>query len=222
LCAIEGFDYRTVENRLDYHRANEHYRQAHRWALLLLRGSAFADLYSASGPDLRTFMLDMNALFEAFVTRLLRDAARGTGFTVQSQRTLPQAIRDEAGRTYTSVRPDLLLVQGRGPTTRRIPIDAKYKLYADKKISSGDLYQSFVYALSTSTAECPTAYVLYAADRDIPPQHITLNRPGRVPAARLVSIAVNVPAILKSSTTSTGHPAVLDELLAHLRAGVPT
>ena len=165
-------------------------------------------------------MLDMNALFEAFVTRLLRDAARDTSVTVRSQRTTSQAIRDEAGRTYTSVRPDLLLVQGHGPTTRRTPVDAKYKLYTDKKISFGDLYQGFVYALSTSADDRPTAYVLYAADKDVPPRHVTLHRPGPVPAARLTSIAVNVPAILRSLATGTGRPLIPDEILSCLHGGI--
>jgi 5-methylcytosine-specific restriction enzyme subunit McrC len=51
VCATDGLDVRAAEERLTYHRGNEHYRNAHRWALLLLRGAAFSDLYSATGLD---------------------------------------------------------------------------------------------------------------------------------------------------------------------------
>jgi 5-methylcytosine-specific restriction enzyme subunit McrC len=85
VCTTDAFDATKAEERLSYHRGNEHYRSAHRWALLLLRGTAFSDLYAVSGPSSQAFMLDMNLLFERFVTRLLQDAARGTGIKVRTQ-----------------------------------------------------------------------------------------------------------------------------------------
>lgn len=201
VCATDAFYATKAEQRLSYHRGNEHYRSAHRWALLLLHGTAFADLYAVSGPSSQAFMFDMNRLFEKFVTRLLQDAAHGTGIKVRAQASLSRAICHEDGRSHTTITPDIQLIRGHGLQARRCSIDAKYKNYTHNKITPIDLYQSFAYAeaLSHRAGErTPTAFILYASDCDSPPRSVILHRHDRTQAARITSIAVNLPATLKA------------------------
>lgn len=193
-CATSGFDAHAAADRLAYHRANEHYRDAHRWARMLLGRTSFSDLYTGSGGTAPAFMIDMNRLFEDFVTRLLRDAAAGTGISVRPQETLYGAIRKD-GRQYTTVTPDVQLVRGHGPDAWRRPVDAKYKLYGDKRISTADLYQGFAYAQMLGGPVPPTGFLMYATDRDLPSETIGLHHRDAV-VARVISLAVNVRAFL--------------------------
>ncbi|MBE1530471.1 McrC family protein [Actinomadura algeriensis] len=216
VCTTRGFDVRAAAERLVYHRANEHYRDAHRWALMLLGRTAFSGLYADHGPVTSAFMVDMNKLFEDFVTRLLRDAAAGTGVDVLPQKTLTRAVMTEGGKTYAPITPDVQLVRGHGPRAWRRSVDAKYKLYGDKKIQTSDLFQSFAYAHALSGADGggpPTAYVLYAADRDVLPKTIRVHRHDGAAAAQVTCVAVNVPEVL--GCLAAGEPPPIIEELRH-------
>jgi 5-methylcytosine-specific restriction enzyme subunit McrC len=218
VCGPEIPDPRLAAERVTYHRGNEHYRVAHQWALLLLQAGGFHDLYSRSGPSTRAFMFDMNALFEAFVTRLLRDAVRGTSIGVHAQDALSNVICHEDGRSYTQITPDIRLA-GRGPSAWSRSVDAKYKLYTDRQIGTSDLYQSFVYALGLSsgddTREVPTACVVYGSRSDPPPRTVVMRRADGKLAARIVAVGLNVPATLKALGTSNER-LVHNELLTAL------
>ncbi|MEU6036037.1 hypothetical protein ABZ801_11570 [Actinomadura sp. NPDC047616] len=217
-CSTTGFDARAAAERLVYHRANEHYRNAHRWARMLLGRTALNDLYTGSGTTVSAFMIDMNTLFEDFVTRLLRQAFAGTDITVRSQESLPGAIRAGDGRRYSPITPDIQLVRGHGPTAWRCSVDAKYKLYSEKRIQTSDLFQSFVYAQAlsgTTDTGPPSAYILYGSDHDLPHETITLHRRDK-PAAHVTAIAVNVPASLRFIADKASPP-----LLADLRSLLP-
>ncbi|MWA03297.1 hypothetical protein F8568_023540 [Actinomadura sp. LD22] len=212
-CTTAGFDARAATERLTYHRANEHYRHAHRWARMLVGGTAFSDLYTGSGTAAPAFMINMNVLFEDFVTRLLYDALAGTDVRVRPQESLLRAIRTSSGHRYTTITPDIQLIRGQGATAWRCSIDAKYKLYADKRIGTADLFQNFVYAhvLSRSVdAVPPTAYILYASDRDRPHETITLHRQDG-PTAHITAIAVNIPSCINSIAAGES-PVLLAEL----------
>ncbi|NKZ02882.1 McrC family protein [Actinomadura latina] len=198
-CTLGGFDARAAADRLTYDRGNEHYRTAHRWALMLLGGTSFAGLYATSGGTSHAFMIDMNRLFEDFVTRLLRDAFTGSDVAVRAQESLPGAVRGETA-SYTSIQPDVQLVRGHGAKSRLWSVDAKYKLYAEKKVATSDLYQSFVYAQATSRSEePPTAFIVYAADRDMQARTVSLHRHDGDVAARVTYVAVNVPKVLRQA-----------------------
>ncbi|GGO81650.1 McrC family protein [Nonomuraea cavernae] len=212
VCTADGLDPRWVVQRLTYHRHNEHYRLAHRWALLLLQAPGFAGLFSSSGPSARTFLLDMNSLFEAFVTRLLREATRQTGIAVHAQEPLSRSISRPDGRSYASITPDLQLVHGHGPSAWRRSVDVKYKLYADRTAAPADLYQSFAYGQALGGSEPPTAYIVFASDRDIEPDHVVLRRLDGVPVAKLTCVGVNVPHLLDALGTPKLRP-LLNKLL---------
>ncbi|GAA1864897.1 McrC family protein [Actinomadura bangladeshensis] len=195
VCAVGVFDVRSAVERLIYHRANEHYRNAHRWARMLLEGSFFTDRHARHSRTTHAFMVDMNQLFEDFVTQILRDAFTGSGVIVRAQESLPSAIRGEGGGSYTDIRPDVQIVQGR----RRCSVDAKYKLYAERNVSSSDLFQSFVYAQAAGgSEETPAAFIVYASDRDVAPRTVALHRGDGNAAARVTYVAVNLPKVLRS------------------------
>lgn len=216
VCRLNGFDVRAAADRLTYDRANEHYRDAHRWALMLLGGTSFSSLYASAGATTHAFMIDMNGLFEGFVTQLLRDAFAGTGVAVRAQEPLAGAVRGGTG-SYTSIRPDVQLVWRRGAATRRWSVDAKYKLYTDKNVATADLYQSFVYAQAAGgSAETPTAFIVYASDRDVTPGTVRLHRRDGEIAALVTYVAVNVPEVL---TCVTKREALFAELRALVFGG---
>ena len=45
---------------------------------------------------------------------------------------------------YSTITPDLVIEEA--ATGRSVPVDIKYKAYDVKKISTGDIYQTFLYA----------------------------------------------------------------------------
>ncbi|MFG2021463.1 McrC family protein [Actinomadura geliboluensis] len=199
VCAVGAFDVRAAVERLTYHRANEHYRNAHRWARMLLEGSSFTDRHAVDGRTTHAFMIDMNTLFEKFATRLLRDAFDGSDVVVRAQEPLTGAVRGEGGGAYTEIRPDVQLVHGHGRRARRCSVDAKYKLYAGKSVAAPDLYQSFVYAQAASGSKAvPVAFIMYASDRSVPVRTVTLHRGDGNAAARVTYVAVNIPEVLSS------------------------
>lgn len=218
ICLPSSIDRRHAEQRLTYHRHNEHYRQAHRWALLLLGHGGFADLYSTGGPTTQTFLLDLNSLFEAFVTRLLEQAFHGTGIAVRAQHALKESIGYRDGRRYTTITPDIQLTHGHGQGAWRRSVDVKYKLYTDRKIKPPDLYQSFAYAAALSHAgsdEIPIAYILYASDRDTAPEQVVLRRHDGSTAAQITALGLNASRLIEALGTPDLMP-----ILARIRAAV--
>ena len=208
-------DPREVRPRLDYHRHNSHYRAAHHWALSLLGRGGFADLYSSDIGRGRVFLVDMNTLFERFITQLLRERAKNSGITAHGQYRNRRVIRDEAtGRCYTEVRPDVLLTRSAGSDAWQLPVDIKYKLYADRRISQGDLYQLFLYASALSSGTTPAAAcALYPTTADTPPVGLSVRHVDGSPLARIRTVAVNLPALLENLDDTAGH-----DLLAVLGA----
>ncbi|MFH9724493.1 McrC family protein [Streptomyces sp. NPDC017254] len=150
-------DLRSAVSQLVYHRQNEHYRPAHLWARLLLSGGGIQDLFTAGPLASRAFLVDMNQLFEAFVTRLLREGAAAAGVRADAQSRQRRVLFDEVtGAPYSEVRPDVLISGTRDGAPFRLPVDVKYKLYDRRKLSTQDLYQAFLYAhaLSGSPGRC--------------------------------------------------------------------
>lgn len=132
--------------------------------------------------------------------------------------TCPELVRGETG-SYTSITPDVQLVRGQGANARRCSVDAKYKLYADKKVAASDLFQSFVYAQAVGgSEEPPTAFILYAGDRDAPPRTVGLHRSDGNIAARVTYVAVNVPAVLRPGEA---REALFARLREPVRSGLP-
>ncbi len=98
-CPVQG------SRGFTYSRLNEDYRQIHQLCRLFLEGSSLSEELGAW--DSRTFLLDMNKLFEQFVTQILVNEASNR-LTVRAQ---SEMALDVSGKVR--IRPDLLMVCGR-------------------------------------------------------------------------------------------------------------
>jgi len=144
-CDPRLFDVEAAHATLEYHRRNEHYRDAHQLAWLLLRGQALDDLFIHGKGRTQAFLIDMNRLFEDFVTRLLEVTLADRGIQVHRQvRDRSVVVDAGSGRGYSTIIPDVLLEAG----LRTVPLDVKYKLYDEHPLDPKDVYQTFFYAYS--------------------------------------------------------------------------
>jgi 5-methylcytosine-specific restriction enzyme subunit McrC len=164
LCSVEQ-GVGDVAEPVEYTRRNKHYAAGHVWARLLLAQQGIHDLYAAGTPHTQAFLLDMNVLFERFVAQVLEDSAAGTCFRVDRQSSTGSIIVDAlTGRTYTRVRPDVLV---RDIVRDEIyPVDTKYKLYDERHVAPEDVYQAFLYAFAFHSGHGPRqASLVYPSDR---------------------------------------------------------
>ncbi|WP_245235890.1 McrC family protein [Streptomyces durhamensis] len=138
-------------------RLNSRYQPALRLAEAVLRGSS-PEHRPAGGDPLAVdgFLLDMNKLFEDFVTSALREALRERGLTARLQD--PHHL-DLAG--LVRIRPDLVVRTGDGRTPLAV-VDAKYKVEKADGLLNADLYQALAYA---TVLGLPEAHLVYAAGR---------------------------------------------------------
>ncbi|GEB52334.1 MULTISPECIES: McrC family protein [Streptomyces] len=139
-------------------RLNSRYQPAVRLAEAVLHGSS--PEHRPAGPTplaLDGFLLDMNQLFEDFVTVGLREAVREHGLTARLQHP---CHLDTAG--LVRMRPDLV-VRGRDGRTPHAVVDAKYKVEKAGGFPPSDLYQALAYATVLGLRE---AHLVYAAGRE--------------------------------------------------------
>lgn len=185
---------------LAYTRRNEHYRGAHLLAGLLLRRLAVRDLFTPGGTRSFAFLLDMNELFELFVARLTADALVPTGIRVHAQRRDRSIVINEATqRGYSAIIPDLLLEAHVGGITARLPVDAKYKLYDDKKIQESDVYQTFFYAFAYAAEghrRPARAVILYPRAGDGTDVALRVDTHHGAHSARIQAFGVDIDAAL--------------------------
>jgi 5-methylcytosine-specific restriction enzyme subunit McrC len=75
---------------MTYHRLNEHYRNPHALAWLILDGLGTRDVLVTGETNCFAFLIDMNRLFQMFVFRLVDSCSRDRpcAFTI-SARTAP-------------------------------------------------------------------------------------------------------------------------------------
>lgn len=124
--------------RFTYSRFTLRYLDAHRLAYLILAGLSINEREGAH--PFRSFFVDMNALFEAFITaelgaRVPKDCA-----------LLPQAQMHLAHGRRAPIRPDLLL-QRNGRSI--LVADCKYKRAGADEQATHDLFQVVSYCIAT-------------------------------------------------------------------------
>ena len=141
-----------------YTRLNERYRSAHVWAGLLLGGGGVRDLLSDGDHDAGTLLLPMPALWEKVVTRMCREAMGGGLVSLAPPVPSLKVTGDLFPRG--PFRPDVL-VSGGGAT---MAVDAKYKDYTGKGVSSSDVHQLLTYC-AWYTPEDPRAVIVYPSER---------------------------------------------------------
>ncbi|MCW5898991.1 MAG: hypothetical protein KIT10_06950 [Flavobacteriales bacterium] len=88
-------------------------------------------------------MFDMNRLFEEFVFRVLRNAAKAPEF-----RALDLSIRNQRSMRFwnrKTIRPDMVLEYTKANERKRVIVDTKWKVPPNGKPNDADLKQMFVY-----------------------------------------------------------------------------
>lgn len=171
-------------------RLNEHYRPAIRLARLILDDATLSD--SAGAATASTFLVDMNVLFERFLTERLADALAGRVEVVGQYTRAHLDIR----RT-SPIRPDLVFV--RDGTVVGVA-DVKYKLADDGVARRDDQYQLLAY---TTALDLPEGTLIYAQSTGTAPeQSIVVRHAGKV----LRSYPIDL----------TGPPAAIDDAVQAL------
>ena len=141
----------TDDDLFVFTRLNEHYKPALRLARLVLANLTLQDAVGETQAS--SFMLDMNELFERFVTERLRRALRGR-LEVKDQH------RDRLDEERTvAIRPDLLFRSG---GSARCVADIKYKLTDD---AAGGRHPDYYQLLAYTTAlDLPEGVLIYCLD----------------------------------------------------------
>ena len=197
VCRPATVQERETARRIVYHRRNAHYRAAHHWALVLLERLGITDLYATGPGQSFVFLIDMNRLFEAFVTRLLTDTLQPHGIRVLPQhRTLSIVIDEDLGTTYARVIPDLLVDL---PSGQRVPADAKYKRYDDRRVDPGDVYQAFLYAFAYADPGpgSPASLILYPGTSGSAGFRLAIQNISGLRGARIAALPVDIEQALQ-------------------------
>ena len=135
--------------KVPFDRLNEHYRGVVGLSRLILRHSAFQSgrgRVRAAG-----FLMDMNKVFQEFVTQALRESLEVSAYTF-GERNIPSL--DEDG--IVSLKPDLVWREGSSWT---FVGDAKYKNLTDEHVPNADLYQLLAYV---TALDLPGGMLVYA------------------------------------------------------------
>ncbi len=155
-----------------FDRLNDHYQGVLVLSCLILRHGAFEaerGAVRASG-----FLMDMNDVFQEFVTTALREAL-GVSERVFLEKSIPSL--DTEGRVR--LRPDLTWWQG----GRCLFVgDAKYKRISDRDVRHADLYQLLAYA---TALDLPGGMLIYAQGEAKPTVHQVRHAGKRLEVAAL-------------------------------------
>ena len=141
---------------------NQHYREVVALSRLVLRSASFE--IGRGGTRAPGFLMDMNVVFQDFVTQALQNALRVTERTFRRDDHVPRVTLDEAGQVL--LKPDFSWWDGRKCT---FVGDAKYKRVAEnERVPSADLYQLLAYA---TALDLPGGLLVYAQGEAEPATH---------------------------------------------------
>lgn len=124
----------SVFDTFHYHRLNDDYQPIHRLCRLLLESASVSEQFGDTG--FKAFLLDMNRLYESFLTVALNDALSAP-WSLLGQHS--SWLDENKGIT---IRPDLTMLHDRAPV---LIADAKYKVRAPDDPIHADLYQMLAY-----------------------------------------------------------------------------
>ena len=133
-------DYRPKDvPEVKFDRLNEHYRSVLVLARLILRHGAF----ESGRGEVRAqgFLMDMNVVFQEFVTVALREALGVSDRVFGEDWICPLDVKGGI-----KLKPDLVWKEG---TSYRFVGDAKYKRIKDERIPNADLYQMLAYVMAS-------------------------------------------------------------------------
>ena len=164
-------------DRITFTRLNEHYRPALQLARLLLDNLTLVD--QVGGTSAACFMVDMNDLFERFITERLRRALQGR-LAVESQ---VWTHLDEGKQV--GMRPDLVFRRPGSGLTVYVG-DIKYKLTKEAQGYNADYYQLFAY---TTALDLPEGVLIYCRAPDgRPASEVTVRHAGKKLFVRAVDL----------------------------------
>lgn len=160
-------------------RLNQHYLPALRLAHLLISNLSLADAFGSTSAS--SFMLDMNDLFQRFVSERLRRELRHKFEVIEEP-----PVYLGAGRRV-SMRPDLVfrdLISGQLAFVG----DIKYKVSRDGTGRSNDYYQLLAY---TTALDLPTGILIYCKDAksEVDKSTVVVRNSGKNLIARAIDLA---------------------------------
>ena len=101
-------------------------------------------------------------------------------------------------------REDELVERSAADTTARLAIDAKYKLYDERKLSSSDVYQSFLYAYAYGAAggpALPAALLVHpSSNRSSRAVRLRVRSAQALAAAEILALGLSIPDVLAELT----------------------
>jgi 5-methylcytosine-specific restriction enzyme subunit McrC len=169
-------------DRIAITRLNAHYEPALRLSRLILDNLTLIDQHG--GTTASSFLVDMNKLFERFVTERLRRALRGR-LEVRPQSTVHLGVGHRVPMS-----PDLVF-RRRGRTA--YVADIKYKLTGDAKARTADYYQLLAY---TTALDLPEGVLIYClADGGQPEGNVTVRHAGKVLHTRAIDLTGTPAAV---------------------------
>ena len=135
-----------------FDRLNEHYRKVVGLSRLVLRHGAFEARRGAIRAQ--GFLMDMNSVFQEFLTQALREELKASPRTLRSDRELEKLTLDNGCKV--TLEPDLTWWDG--PTCNFVG-DAKYKNLTGRPVPNADLYQMLAYVTGL---DLPGGLIIYA------------------------------------------------------------
>ena len=216
ICDTDQLNLAGARTTMTYNRLNAHYETAHQLGWLLFDALGIDDLFAPGEAQSFSFLLNMNQLFERFVTRVVEQVLPAARYRVTSQSLFKSVVWNVSSqRPYTSIIPDVV-VERRGESNGRVAIDAKYKLYDERGFDQGDIYQTFLYAFAlgaTALGGVPTSLLLYPATAEEPRStRLRIRRLSGGVGAEIVGIGLPVAALLKELTASARETPLRDGL----------
>lgn len=146
----------TIIDTFSYHRQSTDYQILHQFCRLFLEASSLRE--AAGALQFPSFLLDVNKLFEKFVTQLLiSNAPRGVTVTPQFHQPFDDAAT-------TNVVPDITLSINNRPT---VVADCKYKAVGADEHKSPDLYQLLAYCTSMQVEQGVLIYPRWERSRNL-------------------------------------------------------
>ena len=188
-----------------FDRLNEHYREVVALSRLVLRHGSFESRRGqvrASG-----FLMDMNVVFQEFVTVALREALRVSD-RVFLEKTIGSL--DERGRV--GLRPDLTWWLGRECV---FVGDAKYKRVTVESVPNADLYQLLAYV---TALDLPGGLLVYAKGEEDTAEHRVRHSGKRLEVAALDLSGTLDEVLDRVGQLAEKVTALRDEALALRRA----
>jgi 5-methylcytosine-specific restriction enzyme subunit McrC len=197
VCQTDQLDLQAARNTIQYNRVNSHYKDAHNIAWMILDGLGIDDLFRSDLTPSFAFLLDMNHLFEQFLYKYLLDLLGKSKFAINYQYRDRSIIWDLfRNRPYSQVIPDFIISSEN--SSGKVAIDAKYKLYDDRKVTSDDIAHVFLYAYAYNESSQPTAILIYPTEEGSNQRASMIIRQSRqLNGAKIHILGLHIPQALK-------------------------